>query len=1079
MLNVQCPSCSAPYSLSEKRVPATGMKMRCPKCGSSFVVMQDGGVKSSEAAASTDLPSPRSLGAPAPPPKKKPLFSAPNPSELPTDDPFAADLDIGLPAALGGNFGALPDPGAADFGALDLGLDLGFQDDGGADLPAPARVDNLPAPAAQAPPRPPAPPPKPSAPPPVEDDDFDLPAPAHFDDLPAPAAGFADDLPATRDERTKKGPPRATPSLDDDFNAQFSADLDGMLAPPPVPPPPGAPRGEAAVDLTALDGALGADDAAPVKVKKKRNYIKVALIVLPTLAIAGGALTLTPAGPYGYYAITDRTNRADFEEQLTALRATARTNLANDTSVESEALANQARTHQEGQPRFAPIAHYTATIAFLHSLRFGKHGELNALGKTLLDGSSAQEAGPLRAVALAGRLAVEGKLDEALTQAVSAVEQNPSDLDALAMAGEIALAAKKVEVAQKQWNAAVLLEKSARTHYGLARAEFLAGNEAGAADQAERALKLSANHAGARTLIASTLSTKVSTEARAKTLLGEVLSKGPIRAGASTTEIVSAYNLLGYVQLGHSQLTAAEKSFGESLKLDPQSEAALIGNGELLYEAGRFTDALARFEGAKTSNPNSTLAVIGIAKVKLGQELFKEAHFDLKTLSETTPDPLVGYWLGRASDLLGRRDEAEKAYRKAITQGGATPGVVRAYVALAELLASRGKAEDGAKVLAEAATKLPNSFELHMANGDVALNASRLEAAKTAYQTALSLDEQNVAPMFKLGIVHRKAREYDDAKKRFEAVAAVDPNYPSLALEWGLLYSETGKTDQALKMYQDALQKAPDDIDLMLRVGSTQVLNGQSGEAIKHLDTVFNKRRSSPDVNYFLGRAYLQENDPTKALGYLRTAARADANRADYQLYFGWAAADANQQGEAEKAIEAALALDATLADAYWQRGVLLQRKGKVNEALIDLKLAVELSPLRFEAYAAMALCYGELTQQSEAEEAWTMALAGRDVPEWHYRLAKLLLNKNSKAEALGHFESAVDLATKALDDKKSTQAPPWLADANFQLGELARQKNKERALKAFLAYLHLATPDDAFRKDAQAAVRALGGRVN
>ena len=150
-----------------------------------------------------------------------------------------------------------------------------------------------------------------------------------------------------------------------------------------------------------------------------------------------------------------------------------------------------------------------------------------------------------------------------------------------------------------------------------------------------------------------------------------------------------------------------------------------------------------------------------------------------------------------------------------------------------------------------------------------------------------------------------------------------------------------------------------------------------------------------------------------------------------------------------------------------------------MNEALIDLKLAVELSPLRFEAYAAMALCYGELTQQSEAEEAWTMALAGRDVPEWHYRLAKLLLNKNSKAEALGHFESAVDLATKALDDKKSTQAPPWLADANFQLGELARQKNKERALKAFLAYLHLATPDDAFRKDAQAAVRALGGRVN
>ncbi len=38
MFNVQCPGCSAPYQVNERRVPAGGLRMRCPKCATSFVV---------------------------------------------------------------------------------------------------------------------------------------------------------------------------------------------------------------------------------------------------------------------------------------------------------------------------------------------------------------------------------------------------------------------------------------------------------------------------------------------------------------------------------------------------------------------------------------------------------------------------------------------------------------------------------------------------------------------------------------------------------------------------------------------------------------------------------------------------------------------------------------------------------------------------------------------------------------------------------------------------------------------------------------------------------------------------------
>ncbi|MEI9951035.1 MAG: zinc-ribbon domain-containing protein [Pseudomonadota bacterium] len=38
MFKVECPGCKAPYQVDERRIPTSGLKMRCPKCGTSFKV---------------------------------------------------------------------------------------------------------------------------------------------------------------------------------------------------------------------------------------------------------------------------------------------------------------------------------------------------------------------------------------------------------------------------------------------------------------------------------------------------------------------------------------------------------------------------------------------------------------------------------------------------------------------------------------------------------------------------------------------------------------------------------------------------------------------------------------------------------------------------------------------------------------------------------------------------------------------------------------------------------------------------------------------------------------------------------
>ena len=135
MLKVECESCKAPYQIDERRVPSGGMKMRCPKCGHSFLVMNPN---------AADLPSMRASSPPHVPPP-------PDFDELPAVKGKAPPAPSAAPAG--------PHRPPSFSGALD-GLDLpALASDAG--LPATAKKKAAPRPTgpavAAAPPAPPAP----------------------------------------------------------------------------------------------------------------------------------------------------------------------------------------------------------------------------------------------------------------------------------------------------------------------------------------------------------------------------------------------------------------------------------------------------------------------------------------------------------------------------------------------------------------------------------------------------------------------------------------------------------------------------------------------------------------------------------------------------------------------------------------------------------------------------------------------------------------------------------------------------------------------------------------------------------
>jgi tetratricopeptide (TPR) repeat protein len=825
------------------------------------------------------------------------------------------------------------------------------------------------------------------------------------------------------------------------------------------------------MDLSQRPAARAPIPIVPIA-PKRSHALKIGLVAAVVVGVGGAALTLVPAfGPFGVNFIGDRLNEKKHAASLGELRTAARAELDLDTQSSASRALDRAKQARESMPRHRPTMGYAAYVALARSVRFGKRSEDEGYARQLL-AEAGPEPGPTTALARAADDLVAGRIPQARTSLAALATQQPDDLDAAVLSGEVELAAKAPKDAVAAWKRAVKVKSSARTLFGLARAELAAGNADGAKAAAEGAVAASPKHVGARILLAVLHAERDGGEPEALSLLKKVTEDPAIKGESATAELVEAFTLVGRIHLKRSRASAAEAAFSSALKLDPLAVSALVGNGELFYRAGRFSEALSRFDSATRADADDVLARVGTAKTFLALERMKEAKDLLKKIRESRPkEPIVAYWLGRTEHALGNKKEAEAAFVDAIKLGGGRLDTVDAYVALAHLLSATGRAEQASAKLAEASAKFPGLPALHRAKGELAMQTGRFEEAKSELEAALAKDD-DLGTRFKLGSVLRRMRSFDEAGKVFDAVAAADKDFPGLALERGLLFEGMGESERALQMYDAALKKAPNDVDLKLRVGSTQVIAGHAEKAEKILREVLKERPTSAEVNHFLGRALLAKGSHlAEAQKYLQKAVEHDPNRAEYHLYLGWAANETGNPGMADASLKRALDLDHDLGDAYWQRGVLLQKQGQTIDALTALQTALEKRPSRYEAYATMALCYGDQQRWADAEQAWRKAIEANDaVPEWHYRLGKLLSAHGNPASAVPELEKAT------LADKPG-KTPTWVADAHMLLAEAVRNTDKAKAIQHYQRFLILAPSSNPYRADAKRALEGLGVR--
>jgi cellulose synthase operon protein C len=863
----------------------------------------------------------------------------------------------------------------------------------------------------------------------------------------------------------------------------------------------GAPTGdsvgvEADTSVRASNPGLGSEAAIPMapaptrsrdKVVIRPNQgrgVKIAAAAFVALVLGGASLQFTSYGIFGWHAVNDRLHASEWQARATTDLAGARKVIEKDLYDQSKTAADAIATQSTGLPRAYGLTSAAALAEYEFQVRFGRDAARATRADAWLSHVKEAVGAPQKvayySAAYAGKLAAQGDLPGARTALEAASQVNagdPSQEDIAFLRGEVELKAKDSAAAIKAFTRALTIAPSARGHFGLARAYDMVAGQPDAHQKllAEVAatLAITPKHPGALILKAKTDWEDDRNDTAVIDGLKPLL-EGVAKATASPAELSKAYTYFGLAQALRGDTAAARVAFESALQLDSSNVEALLGQGDVFYADGRYTEALSRFDTAAQADPQNPRAIVADAKAKISLERLADAKTQLAAAQKALPKSMIViYWLGRAEEALGDKKAAEESYVAAIANNNPKDrDAILPYVALSTLLATQGRATEAQAKLDEARAQLPDSAAMEQALGQVAAAQGLFDEAIAHFVAAAQKDVSDLRSRFLLGETYLRMRKLTEAAAEFDKVAAKDPDYPNLAMRRGELLEQSGDLDKALAQFKAALDRAPKDLDLQLRVGAAYVGIGRGKEAEKTLKPVYDARTGSAEVNHYYGRALLLEGGARlpEAMRYLQKAVDIEPSRAEYHLFLAWGANESKDYKLAENQVAKALELDQLLGDAYWQRGVVEEVQGAVDDAIKDIQKGLKLHPTRVEAHATLAKCYADKNMTKEALAEWALATSGgSERPEYEFLYGRLLYNERSKLEALPHVLAAAK-AAEAME-----QPPLWATQAEFLTGEaLLKQGNKVDAKEHLIRFVAAGERSSPDRADAIAAIHSI-----
>src|SRR6266540_1396473 len=1027
-MKVACPHCSAAYDIDDRRLPAGGLNVRCPKCREAFPVTKD----AAPIAGGGAVPLPAPAGA-AQPPDASPFAM-----------PFAAPVPLPAPRA------AVAPPRPASMAPREPELAMPEpepvpEERDPASLPPFPGEDPFSAAAAdfQLEPADPLPVPEPAA------------AEAIWGDaapeLPAPAPE------ATMEELAARPEPLPVPGVDALGFGEI--DFGSASAPPPVVPPPADPgAGFAGEELEMLfgEGAGGAaprasavGSAASYKVRRRSGKIfgpfeeaqiaemlaKGELMGNEDVSRDGGG-TWSPIGGI-----------AAFGEALRKVTAASADPAAAEPQqgVPFGARMAGAKVVEGGRLRLPPRKLVVAAAAALLILLVGVGAGFTPLGFFFLKGFRRGDAAKLAALLAEARASLErGEYPAdraALDVASRAVASDPDSPQAAALHAMV-----------------------------VAALELRHGAPAEALDQARRAAdRLEADEAGKLPALSARLAVALATGAGAATLPFETALEQAAANAAPDADVIA---LLGGSALARGDAPRAVSLFARLEAMKPGTARAGHGAGLALLAKRDPAGAKAAFGKVLSAIPThlaSRLELAAIAEAagdvaeaeaQLAPLLVDGAEAKLAPAERARALALSGALVARVSS---RAAEADQILDAAVQ---ADPRLPEARLALARHRLQHGDAAGAVTVLEPLAAQAAGVPAIAAVRIRALAAAGRALDASSLGDQALARNPGDPALLLAKAAALDAAGKGEEAARLYHDVAARDPGAFEPRLALGRIALGRSDLAEARDELAAAVEKGPREPAAHAGVGALAAAQGDSAAAEKAFLVALGLDASYAPAEIGLAKLALAKGDPAAARTRLERALAVDPRSVEAHVSLGRLLWKANDLPAAEKAFQSAVDLQPRNALALSGLGVVkvergedldgavqrltaasnedprhaetrewlgraLLRKGETPAAIAQLRKAVELEPKSPEHHLQLGIAIERSGVLPEAAEEYrASAAADPKFADAHERLGQLLAANGRFEDAAAAYEKASAAAPKASRHRIA------LADCKERLGK-------------------------------------------
>ena len=464
-----------------------------------------------------------------------------------------------------------------------------------------------------------------------------------------------------------------------------------------------------------------------------------------------------------------------------------------------------------------------------------------------------------------------------------------------------------------------------------------------------------------------------------------------VAAVSANPETLENHLVLAAFFLRSGQVDRAVTTLKEALSGGERDALLQYQLANIYFLKGQNDLAVSALEAAKKSKEDFTSAYQALAIYHLATGNPQKALVELDSILQRESNNFrVLYLKAGALDQMGKKGDALATLQKTVTVDQIQGTLVLAYYHL-----RNAQPDQALSAINHALADLPSEVALLELRGKIKMHTKAYSDAFKDFEKIIQVHPEKGIPLLAQAYVN--AGQIDKAVALAQNVIDQQPEVPAGYLLLGAGYAQVGRFSEALDSLDRGILRVNDKLPLLLNKGDVLTRMGRTDEALLVFDKILATNSHSVSALYGKATLLLQKEDQKGAIEHYENILKVQPNHIPTLNNLAYIYVKNMKYKEGlEHAMRAFRASpnEPAIMDTL---GYALYRNGRAEEARGLLEGAAQALPDNPTVLYHLALVYNDLSENDLAVKTLESSLAKGDFPE--KKQARELLNNLNGAQ--------------------------------------------------------------------------------